>query len=218
MCGECCRHIDRVPMLNNFHNGTGVCKYLDRYTNLCCIYDRRPTICNISKAYDMYFSYEYTEREFLQLNYDACRELQKERVRGSMYLSTLSEEQKNLFLDLCIHIMNADNVVVKNEEIMLKQYCREMNLKMRANPTCKDVNIILTKLENISTKIELKKMTIEIIALIYADEQFEEEENKILFNIAKIFQLSPHVMGELVFVTRHLLLSYKLMNKVLEDG
>lgn len=216
-CGECCRHIDRVPVLKKFHDGNGVCKYLDKNTNQCRIYNQRPVICNVSQAYDKFFVHKYTEKEFLQLNYDACRNLRKERNVKCMYLSMLSKEQKELFLDLCIYLMNADNVVAASEELMLKQYCLEMSVEMRMVPKHKDVKTVLKRIKKISTQAELKKMTIELIALMYADAECEEEESKLIQILAKEFELSPHIIGDIIFVTRHLLLSYKMMNELVNE-
>ena len=75
-CGLCCRNIGDVPALREYHSGDGVCRFLDKGTNLCTIYKKRPLICNVSAAYDAYFSRYYTEEEFLRLNYEACRKLQ----------------------------------------------------------------------------------------------------------------------------------------------
>ena len=36
-CGLCCRNIDKIPQLKDFHNGNGICKYL--HDNKCSIYD-----------------------------------------------------------------------------------------------------------------------------------------------------------------------------------
>ena len=47
-CGLCCRNIDKVPQLKEFHNGDGICKFLTN--NKCSIYESRPLICNIDKV------------------------------------------------------------------------------------------------------------------------------------------------------------------------
>lgn len=78
-CGLCCRNIGHVPFLHKFHNGDGICKFLDRTTNLCLIYANRPTICNVEAAYTSYFSKIYSEEEYLALNYEACKQLKNMR-------------------------------------------------------------------------------------------------------------------------------------------
>lgn len=73
-CGLCCRNIQYVEELKEFHNGDGICFYLDKETNLCKIYNHRPSICNIEKSYKKY-STIYTEKEYLQKNYEGCNVL-----------------------------------------------------------------------------------------------------------------------------------------------
>ena len=79
-CGVCCRNIDSIPALREYHDGDGICIYLNQETNLCSIYESRPLICNVLAAYDAYFSRYYTEEEFLRLNYESCRKLQQDSV------------------------------------------------------------------------------------------------------------------------------------------
>lgn len=75
-CGECCRHIDRVPQLHDFDPGTGVCIHLKG--NLCEIYDHRPLICSVDKMYETYFCSFYSREEYNKLNMDACQKLKSE--------------------------------------------------------------------------------------------------------------------------------------------
>ena len=56
----------------------------------------------------------------------------------------------------------------------------------------------------------------EILALIYVDEEFAEEEHEVLMSLQKIFEFSSHLLDEIIFTTRHLLLSYKMMENVVK--
>lgn len=76
-CGECCRHIGHIPELDNYHNGDGICKYLNPFTNLCTIYENRPVICNVDKAYVSLFINVMTQDEYLEKNYEGCKNLWK---------------------------------------------------------------------------------------------------------------------------------------------
>ncbi len=71
-CGLCCRSIHLVEQLKDFHNGDGICKYLNLKTNLCEIYNNRPNICNVAKSYELYFSELYSEKEYIKMNYEGC--------------------------------------------------------------------------------------------------------------------------------------------------
>lgn len=70
MCGECCRHIDKIPQLSQYDIGNGTCRYLEN--NRCLIYENRPEICRIDKMYAKYYSDKLTLKEFYDLNVKAC--------------------------------------------------------------------------------------------------------------------------------------------------
>jgi len=79
-CGECCRNIHLVESLKDFHNGDGVCIYLDEETNLCRIYENRPLVCNVEASYKVFFSSVMGWEEYLKINYEGCEILcQKKR-------------------------------------------------------------------------------------------------------------------------------------------
>lgn len=69
-CGHCCRHLANSEVYKELDRGDGVCKYLDG--NLCSIYDDRPDICNIDKAYELYFKDDISKEDYLKFNHDAC--------------------------------------------------------------------------------------------------------------------------------------------------
>ncbi|MGV3073743.1 YkgJ family cysteine cluster protein [Clostridium baratii] len=75
-CGLCCKNLDKSNIYRELHNGDGICKYLDLETNLCTIYNNRPDICKIDKAYELYFKNELSKEEYYKLNYYSCIELQ----------------------------------------------------------------------------------------------------------------------------------------------
>ena len=54
----------------------GVCKYLDRDTNLCTIYEKRPLLCNVDAVYDKFYSKQMSKEIFYQLNQRICKLLQ----------------------------------------------------------------------------------------------------------------------------------------------
>jgi uncharacterized protein len=76
-CGACCKSIKGIPFLEEFDRGDGVCKHLDLETNRCLIYEERPLLCQIDRAYEAIFSTQLTLEEYYSLNRNACNELQK---------------------------------------------------------------------------------------------------------------------------------------------
>lgn len=77
-CGLCCKHIDKIPQLSEYHDGDGVCRYL--VDNKCSIYESRPDICNVDYVYKTFFSEIYSLQEFYELNYYVCNELKSDKL------------------------------------------------------------------------------------------------------------------------------------------
>lgn len=50
-CGACCLDITEVPEISSWATKEGTCRYFDAGKCECQIYDRRPTACNVWKAY-----------------------------------------------------------------------------------------------------------------------------------------------------------------------
>lgn len=77
-CGLCCKHIDKIPQLSEYHDGDGICRYL--VDNKCSIYESRPDICNVDYVYKTFFSEIYSLQEFYELNYYVCNELKSDKL------------------------------------------------------------------------------------------------------------------------------------------
>ena len=133
-----------------------------------------------------------------------------------MYLSNLSDKQKLLFLDLALFSMEIDGVIADKELEMLHQFCEEMKIEFRNSKNYASYEEVASALKDISTTSELKKMTIELIALIYADGKYADEEADLLKYVQKTFQFSPHLMEDLIYNTRNLLNSCDVLNNMVK--
>lgn len=80
-CGLCCMYVNESPIYSELDRGDGICKYFDCDTKLCSVYDNRPIICNIDKAYQLYFKDIMPLEEYYRLNYETCNMLKKRRKK-----------------------------------------------------------------------------------------------------------------------------------------
>lgn len=82
-CGACCRQLGRFGESYAWLDaGDGVCRYLDRASNLCTIYERRPLICRVEEGYDVFFS-SIPYEEYLEKTYLACEMLRRSLAEKS---------------------------------------------------------------------------------------------------------------------------------------
>ncbi|NOW85869.1 hypothetical protein B0H39_003750 [Clostridium beijerinckii] len=75
-CGECCRNLNKSPLYDNLHDGSGVCKYLEG--NICSIYDERPILCRVNESYNIFFKDAMTLDKYYKLNYEFCMKLKNQ--------------------------------------------------------------------------------------------------------------------------------------------
>ena len=75
-CGLCCMNIQNVELAKDLDDGTGVCRYFERKSKLCTIYESRPEICNVEKGYK-FFENTMSYDEYIELNYKICKELRR---------------------------------------------------------------------------------------------------------------------------------------------
>lgn len=96
-----------------------------------------------------------------------------------MYLSKLNVEQKELFLDLCIHGANSNNDFADDEKATIKAYCQEMMIPERYEEI-EDFEKCTDKLIKISTEEEIREIFVELSALILSDDIVDTYEDEFM--------------------------------------
>lgn len=76
-CGLCCEHLANSPLYADLDDGTGKCKYFDRESRLCTIYEQRPQKCNINAGY-VWFQRQMSYETYREMNLLACQKLKEE--------------------------------------------------------------------------------------------------------------------------------------------
>ena len=76
-CGCCCRRVGEVFFAKSMALSDGCCKYFDKKTNLCTIYEERPIFCRVDEYYEKFLSDKITREEFYRQNKEICRQFQK---------------------------------------------------------------------------------------------------------------------------------------------
>lgn len=75
-CGLCCEHLPKIELYADLDAGSGVCKYFDKGTRLCMVYEKRPVKCNVEMAYE-WFRNTMSYQEYIQKNLEACCKLKE---------------------------------------------------------------------------------------------------------------------------------------------
>jgi len=108
-----------------------------------------------------------------------------------MFLKALGNEEKKSFLDLALRIAKSDEDFSVKEKGMIEEYKYEMNLDYDPESTyLEKEQIDLIEVFSDSEPATIKKIFIELIALIMADEKFAESEKDIIKEFMERYNLS----------------------------
>jgi len=108
-----------------------------------------------------------------------------------MFLKALNNQEKKSFLELAMRIAKSDDDFSIEERGMIEEYKYEMKLDydLESSDLEKDINNLIEDF-SASEPATIKKVFIELIGLIRADEKFAESEKVIINNFMNRYNLS----------------------------
>lgn len=132
-----------------------------------------------------------------------------------MYLNRLSGEQKELFLDLCIHMSKVDGVFAEEEKHYIQDYCVEMKLDTVRYSTEKSLEDVISKIIETSTATDLKIIFFEIMGLALSDREFKTTEQELINNLVKLFNLSIEFKEKVLEQLKKIIDIYASLNQLI---
>ena len=132
-----------------------------------------------------------------------------------MYLNRLSGEQKELFLDLCIHMSKVDGVFAEEEKHYIQDYCVEMKLHTVRYSTEKSLEDVISKIIETSTATDLKIIFFEIMGLALSDREFKTTEQELINNLVKLFNLSIEFKEKVLEQLKKIIDIYASLNQLI---
>ena len=100
-----------------------------------------------------------------------------------MFLNTLNDEEKSMFLDMAIHSSQVNGLVEESERSMLEQYCKEMDVAPYEKSELHTVDEIKEFFSN-SSDIAKRVAVLELLGLGYIDGNYDEAENSVVKDFA----------------------------------
>ncbi|GAA0790212.1 hypothetical protein [Hathewaya limosa] len=107
-----------------------------------------------------------------------------------MYLAILNSEEKELFLSLAHGLALAEGDFGDEEKATIEGYCREMNISPIKKENIKSLEETIKSLGEISDERIKKIIIFEAIGLAMADNNYDDNERKIVVNMEKVFKLN----------------------------
>lgn len=114
-----------------------------------------------------------------------------------MFLNQLKEENKELFLKVCVHASLSNGVFANKEKEMISEYCREMNISENVPECGETFDATLEELSEKATNEEKKIIMLEILGLVKSDGVYDEKEKKFMNDLAKGIKVQEIVLTKL---------------------
>ena len=109
-----------------------------------------------------------------------------------MYLSLLNTEQKKLFLSLAYNLAASDGDFSENERQVIKGYSMEMEMELKMEDVDKDLNHVISNINQICGNREKKIIVFEMIGLAMAESNYDDGEREIVKKALTIWGLESN--------------------------
>lgn len=127
-----------------------------------------------------------------------------------MFLSELKDTQKELFLDLSIHLVKCDGDFADVERNTISQMCKEMEINERFTPVV-NFDDALNQLTESATIREKRIILLEIGGVILADGVFSSEEKSAMKEISDLLKIDYFQCEKVIAMIQDL---YEVYSKI----
>lgn len=135
---------------------------------------------------------------------------------GFMFLSELKDEQKELFLDLGIHLSMSDGEFSNSEKNTIHQMCKEMGIDERLEENV-EFNVALSRLYKNATVREKRIVLLEIAGIVMADSVYSPEEKAVVEKISSALGVDYSHCEEVISLIKDLYAVYSKIGDFLSS-
>lgn len=114
-----------------------------------------------------------------------------------MFLNSLNNSQKSLFIELAIKAAESNGIVPIEEKNMLKAFAIEMGITPVYH-TESETEDIINEIIEISSEKELKVILFEILGIIVSDNVFDEKEKAFVKHVVEKCNMDTALIDEMV--------------------
>lgn len=106
-----------------------------------------------------------------------------------MYLALLNESEKVEFLELAYNLATIDGNYSEAEKNMIAGYCQELQIEFDEKVMVNPMDELIKKIAQNSNEKTKKIIIFELIGLAMADENYDNDERKIIANMENEFDV-----------------------------
>lgn len=114
-----------------------------------------------------------------------------------MFLNSLNNKQKSLFVELAIKAAESNGLVLLEEKNMLKAFAMEMGI-VPVYKTERKTEEIIEEIIKISSERDLKIIIFEILGIIISDNEFDEKEKVFVNHFAESCNMDSGLVDKMV--------------------
>ena len=118
-----------------------------------------------------------------------------------MFLHTMTDKQKNLFMKLAIKAAEANGIVELEEKNMLKAYGIEMGIKP-IYETDSNTEDIIAELNAICDDKTKRIIVFEVLGIMISDSEYDEEEKNFVNEMISAFSIPSDQKDEMLGVLK----------------
>ena len=122
---------------------------------------------------------------------------------------------KRAILELALNACYANGELDSNEKVMMDQYGSEMGIKINSYKPLKSQSQVLEDLKSIKSIETLRKIYIEITALMMVDGFIDKDEEKYLNEIRKIASLKDSQVVRIRTSLEQIFSGYEYLNSII---
>ena len=125
-----------------------------------------------------------------------------------MFLTYLKDENKERFLEICVHAALSNGVFDKDEKEALFVYCREMNVDVHVPETKESFETLMSTLSETATQVEKNIIVLETLALVKSDGVYDDKEQAFMSQLVNGLNIKETTLSKFV----------SLLDKYIEIG
>jgi len=133
-----------------------------------------------------------------------------------MFLANLTNEQKPAFLSLAQAIVAADGVLSRDEASMMEQYRQEMAFPVSAEEQSQSFEVSTEVFKTAPLTVK-KQIVFELVALACTDNDYADEERRLLGEIGAALDLDMAFFGECRAYVRELTALYERIGALVSE-
>lgn len=132
-----------------------------------------------------------------------------------MFLRTLSNEQKRLFLSLAEKAADANDVREESETKLLEAYADEMGIEADVEQI--EIDGLYSALLKISNPVEINQMTFEIVGMLLCDGEYDNKEKEFMEKLSRELKVPAERIDKMFDLANLYFEVIKSINKIMFD-